>query len=49
VSKLEAFRIAEGYHQDYYNQHGAKPYCQIVIDPKIAKLRKEWAHLLKDD
>jgi peptide methionine sulfoxide reductase msrA/msrB len=49
VSKLEAFRVAEWYHQDYYNQHGTKPYCQIVIDPKIAKLRKEWSHLLKDD
>ncbi len=45
----EAFWIAEGYHQNYYNQHGSKPYCQIVINPKVAKLREKFSHLLKDE
>lgn len=48
VRPLEAFWIAEWYHQNYYNQHDNKPYCQLVINPKLAKLRKERAHLLKD-
>lgn len=46
VRPLEKFWIAEWYHQDYYNQHENKPYCQLVINPKIAKLRKEWGDLL---
>lgn len=45
----ETFRIAEGYHQNYYNQHGNKPYCQIVINPKVAKLREKYADLLKEE
>lgn len=45
----EKFRIAEGYHQNYYNQHGTKPYCQIVINPKVAKLREKFSHLLKPE
>jgi peptide methionine sulfoxide reductase msrA/msrB len=45
---FEKFRIADDYHQNFYRQHPNKPYCQIVIDPKISKLRKNRAHLLKD-
>lgn len=39
VEELEVFYPAEGYHQDYYRQHRAQPYCQVVIDPKLAKYR----------
>jgi peptide methionine sulfoxide reductase msrA/msrB len=45
IKAAENFWIAEGYHQDFYNQNSSKPYCQIVIDPKIKKIReslKEW-------
>lgn len=45
----EKFRPAEGYHQNYYNQHGSKPYCQIVINPKVQKLREKFKHLLKTE
>ena len=45
----QTFRIAEGYHQDFYRQHPNKPYCTIVINPKIQKLRKSFAHLLKPE
>ena len=45
----ETFWLAEWYHQNYYNQHGSKPYCQIVINPKVAKLREKFADLLKEE
>lgn len=48
LSPLEKFFEAESYHKDYYDQNRDQPYCQFVIDPKIAKLRAQFAHLLKD-
>ncbi|OGH64190.1 MAG: peptide-methionine (S)-S-oxide reductase [Candidatus Magasanikbacteria bacterium RIFCSPHIGHO2_01_FULL_41_23] len=51
VTELEAlqkFYPAETYHQNYYqNNQDSNPYCQVVIDPKIAKIRQQYAHLLK--
>lgn len=44
---LDTFWIAEWYHQNYFNQHQTKPYCQIVINSKITALRQKRAHLLK--
>ncbi len=45
---LDTFYEAEEYHKNYYDQNRDQPYCQFVIDPKIAKLRKQFSHLLKD-
>lgn len=42
-----AFYPAEDYHQNYYNQNSARPYCQSVISPKLAKLRAQYSRLLK--
>ncbi len=47
VTKLNKFWPAESYHRRYYDNNQSKPYCQIVIDPKIAKLRQKFAPLLK--
>lgn len=47
ISPFMAFYKAEDYHQNYYNENGAAPYCQIVIAPKVQKLRKKFAHKLK--
>ena len=47
IRKLEKFYGAENYHQDYYNRNLNKPYCQVVINPKIKKLREQFAPLLK--
>ena len=33
---------AESYHQDYYSQNAAQPYCRAVVAPKVAKVRKEF-------
>ena len=47
ISAFSNFYPAENYHQDYYNQNGAQPYCQLVIKPKVDKLKKFFAGRLK--
>ena len=39
ISPLTKFYIAENYHQDYYRINQNAPYCQIVIKPKLDKLK----------
>ena len=41
VKELDAFYVAEGYHQDYYENNPNAPYCAFVIAPKIKKLKKK--------
>ncbi len=47
VESLQTFYPAEEYHQNYYQSNQSQPYCQLVINPKITKLKKNFAHLLK--
>lgn len=48
LEPLQKFFPAEDYHQNYYQQNkDVNPYCQVVIDPKIAKIRASFAHLLR--
>lgn len=47
LAPLEVFYPAENYHQDYYNNNPSAGYCQVVIDPKIKKLRQMYADRLK--
>ncbi|MGD2114632.1 MAG: peptide-methionine (S)-S-oxide reductase MsrA [Acidobacteriota bacterium] len=42
VEPLDVFYPAEDYHQDYYRQNRAQPYCQVVIEPKLAKYRARY-------
>lgn len=48
VKPLNIFYPAESYQQDYYKHHADQPYCQIVIAPKLEKLQKRFAELLKE-
>ena len=40
LSPLGIFYDAEEYHQDYYKNNSEQGYCQVVINPKLAKLRQ---------
>ncbi len=42
IEEFKRFYSAEDYHQDFYNNNQDYPYCKIVIDPKVAKFRKEF-------
>ena len=50
VTTLEPFTKfykAEAYHQNYYENNKSQPYCQVVIQPKIAKFEKLFKDRLK--
>jgi len=47
VSSATIFYPAEDYHQNYYNQNSSQGYCQMVIAPKLEKLRKYYKSKLK--
>lgn len=46
ISPLGTFYEAEDYHQDYYKNNSSQGYCQVVINPKLTKLRKLYASKL---
>lgn len=47
VKPLKHFYRAEDYHQNYFRQHPQQAYCQIVINPKLHKLRQKFHDRLK--
>lgn len=47
VEPLKNYYPAEDGHQNYYNQHGDQPYCNLVIRPKMDKFRAKFDELLK--
>jgi len=50
VTQLRApatFWPAEDYHRDYYARNPQQGFCQFVIAPKVAKVRKQFKALLK--
>ena len=48
VKPLEAFYEAEEYHHNYFNRNPNAGYCQVIISPKVSKLRKDFAQLLEE-
>jgi len=48
VQPLETFYEAEEYHQDYYEKNPADGYCQVQVEPKVKKVREEFAALLAE-
>lgn len=47
IKLLEAFYEAEPEHHNYFVNHPEKAYCQVVINPKLEKLRQKFAERLK--
>lgn len=47
ITPFKNFFPAEPEHKEYYFKHRLSPYCILVIDPKILKLKKDFAPLLK--
>jgi peptide-methionine (S)-S-oxide reductase len=47
VKPLAKFYPAENYHQQYYDKNASAPYCQVIISPKLQKIRKNYSSLLR--
>jgi peptide-methionine (S)-S-oxide reductase len=47
LTRFEKFYIAEDYHQEYFANNAAQPYCRAVVAPKVAKFRKQYVERLK--
>ena len=41
------FYSAEDYHQHYFSSNAQQPYCQLVIAPKLERLRQAFASRIK--
>jgi methionine-S-sulfoxide reductase len=49
IEPLDVFYPAEDYHQDYFNKHPTQGYCNLVISPKLHKLREKYFEKLKEE
>jgi peptide-methionine (S)-S-oxide reductase len=47
IAPLGKFYEAEEYHKHYYRNNLEQPYCQVVINPKLVKLKEKFADFLK--
>ncbi len=47
ISEAPEFYAAEADHQEYYRRNPNQGYCQVVISPKVAKLRQRFANKLR--
>lgn len=47
VVPLSMYFEAESYHQDYFNNNPQNQYCAMVVGPKLAKFKKNFASRLK--
>ncbi len=49
VELLKDFFPAEDYHKDYYKKNTKAAYCQLIIEPKLEKVRKRFAELVQPE
>ncbi len=47
VIPAPVFYPAEEYHQRYFERNPEQGYCQLVIAPKVAKLRQHFSRLIR--
>lgn len=48
VKMLETFYPAEDYHKNYYENNKQQGYCQVVINPKLVKVKNSFRSLMKE-
>ncbi len=48
VTQYSQFWVAEDYHQNYYELNPNQPYVMSVSRPKVEKVKKEFAKILKE-
>jgi len=46
IEPLGEFYEAEDYHKNYYERNSGQAYCQLVISPKLHKLKEKFASLI---
>ena len=49
LSPYTEFWVAEKYHQDFYELNPNQPYVNSVSRPKVEKVKKEFADILKEE
>lgn len=47
ITPLDVFYPAEEYHREYFRNHPDKPYCRLVINPKVQKFKAKFKDRLK--
>ena len=47
IVPFQKFWPADDYNQNFYNSNQNVGYCQVIIDPKLQKLRQKFAAKLK--
>ena len=45
ITELSNYHEAEEYHHNYFKLNPGNGYCQMVVAPKLSKVRREMAHL----
>lgn len=48
MEESKDFYPAEQIHQDYYSENQEVGYCRVIVDPKLAKVRKYYAQWLNE-
>lgn len=43
ITKLDHFYPAGKHHQNFFAKHPEQAYCQLIINPKLEKLRRKFA------
>lgn len=46
LKKLAVFYPAESYHKDFFENNKLNPYCLLVINPKLKKIKKNFPALI---
>lgn len=47
IESLDKFYNAESYHKDYFANNQDKPYCQLVVAPKLQKFLEKYGSKVK--